>query len=213
MKTYRIAFFHVLAMVFLLSLFACAGPSKQQTQTSKEQPITESKVVHGVEKIQLASMDNIPMRAPLKADYDNIIFRNFECNAQFRKDYPYAPMSCKESIISQLQSKKAYQHVTDDTNKKLSEKNVLVDMKIVDMRIASGSARFWGGAFAGNSFMDVLLELRDADTEEVVHQKVLSTSNNAFGAAWNFGASDRSLPSDFGTLIGEYIFRIVPSTK
>ena len=213
MKAHRIDFFHVLAMGYLLSLFACAGPSIQQTQTSKEQPRTESKVVQGVEKIQLTSMDNIPMRAPLKADYNNIIFRSFECNTQFQRDYPYAPISCKESMISQLQSKGAYQHVTDDTNKKLSGKNVLVDMKIVDMRIASGSARFWGGAFAGNSFMDVLIELRDADTEEVVHRKVLSTSNNAFGAAWSFGGSDRSLPSDLGTLIGEYIFRIVPSAK
>jgi hypothetical protein len=213
MKTYRIAFFHVLLMVCLLSLFACAGPSKQQTQTSKEQPSTESKVVHGVEKIQLTSMDYIPMRAPLKTDYDNIIFRSFECNTQFQKDYPYAPMSCKESIISQLQRKNAYQHVTDDTNNNLSGKSVLVDMKIVDMRIASGAARFWGGALVGNSFMDVLLELRDADTEEIVHRKVLSTSNNALGAAWTFGASDRSLPSDLGTLIGEYIFRIVPSSK
>ena len=149
----------------------------------------------------------------LKEHYDNIIFRNFTCCAQFQRDYPYALTSCKESIISRLQSKMAYQHVADNTNKKLSGKNILVDMKIVDMRIASGSARFWGGAFAGNSFMDVLLELWDADTKEVVHRKVLSTTNNAFAAAWNFGASDRSLPSDFGTLIGEYIFRIVPSTK
>jgi hypothetical protein len=213
MKTYRIAFFHVLAIVCLLSLFACAGPSKQQTQKSKEQPSTESKVIQGVEKIQLTSIDNIPMRAPLKADYDNIIFRSFECNAQFQEDYPYASISCKESIISQLQSKKTYQHVTDDTNKNLSGKSVLVDMKVVDMRIAGGAARFWGGALVGNSFMDVLLELRDADTEEVIHRKVLSTSNNALGAAWTFGASDKSLPSDLGTLIGEYIFRIVHSTK
>ena len=206
MKTYRIIFFHVLAVVFLLSLFACAGPSKQRVSA-------ETKVVPDVEKIQLASIDYIPMETPLKANYDNIIFRSFECNAQFKKDYPDAPMSCKESIISQLQRKNAYQHVTDDTNNNLSGKSVLVDMKIVDMRIASGTARFWGGALVGNSFMDVLLELRDADTEKVVHQKVLSTSNNAFGAAWNFGASDRSLPSDFGTLIGEYIFRITPGTK
>ncbi len=103
--------------------------------------------------------------------------------------------------------------MTDDTNKNLSGKSVLVDMKVVDMRIAGGAARFWGGALVGNSFMDVLLELRDADTEEVIHRKVLSTSNNALGAAWTFGASDKSLPSDLGTLIGEYIFRIVHSTK
>ena len=199
MKTYRIIFFHVLAVVFFLSLFACAGPSKQRVSA-------ETKVVPDVEKIQLASIDYIPMETPLKANYDNIIFRSFECNAQFKKDYPDAPMSCKESIILQLHSKNAYQNVTDDTNKNLSGKSILVDMKIVDMRIESGAAR-------GDSFMDVLLELRDADTEEVVHQKVLSTSNKALGTAWSFGGSGRSLPSDLGTLIGEYIFRIAPGTK
>ena len=61
--------------------------------------------------------------------------------------------------------------------------------------------------------MDVLLELRDADSKEVVHKKVLSTTNSAIAAAWSFGSSDRSLPSDLGTLMGEYIFRIVPGTK
>jgi hypothetical protein len=199
MKTYRIIFFHVLAVVFFLSLFACAGPSKQRVSA-------ETKVVPDVEKIQLASIDYIPMETPLKANYDNIIFRSFECNAQFKKDYPDAPMSCKESIILQLHSKNAYQNVTDDTNKNLSGKSILVDMKIVDMRIESGAAR-------GDSFMDVLLELRDADTEKVVHQKVLSTSYKALGTASSFGGSGRSLPSDLGTLIGEYIFRIAPGTK
>jgi len=179
MKTYRIIFFHVLAAVFLLSLFACAGPSKQQVSA-------EAKVVPGVEKIKLASIDYIPMETPLKANYDNIIFRSFECNAQFKKDYPDAPMSCKESIIL-----------------------ILVDMKVIDMRIASDAAHF----LIGDSFMDVLLELRDANTEEVVHQKVLSTSNKALGIDWSFSGSGRSLPSEFGTLIGEYIFRIAPGTK
>ena len=213
MKPYRIIFFHALAVIYLLSLFACAGPSTQQTQTSEEQVSTESKVVHGVEKIQLASLEEIPMREPLKANYDNIIVRSFESDAQVQKDYPYAPISCKESIISQLNDKKTYKQVTDEIDKIYYGKTVIVDMTIVDMRIAGGAARFWGGALAGNSFMDVLLELRDAHTKEVVHQKVLSTSNNAWGAAYSFGASDRSLPSDLGILIGEYIFRIVPSSN
>ena len=213
MKTYRIAFLHVLIMGFLSALFACAGPSKQQTQTSKEQPITESKVVQGVEKLQLASIDNFPKVEPLKTEYYNIIIRSLECNDQIKRDYSYAPVSCKAFIISQLKSKNAYQHVSEDMTKGFPGKTILADMKIVDMRIASGAARFWGGAFAGNSFMDVLLELKDADTKEVVHRTILSTSNNAFAAAWNMGSSDRSLPSDLGTLIGEYIFRVVPSPK
>ena len=103
--------------------------------------------------------------------------------------------------------------MTDDVTQNLPGKSIFVDMKVVDMRIASAQARFWGGAFAGNSYMDVLLELRDADSARIVHKKVLSTMNNAMGAAWTFGASDRSLPSDLGTLMGEYIFRIVPGTE
>jgi hypothetical protein len=136
-----------------------------------------------------------------------------ESTDQFKKDYPDACEDCKSAIIAQLQSKKTYKNVTDDVSRNLPGKSVFVDMKVVDMRIAGGQARFWGGALAGNSYMDVLLELREADSQAVVHKKVLSTTNNAFAAAWSFGSSDRSMPSDLGTLMGEYIFRIVPSTQ
>ena len=214
MKTYRITCFCFLAIVSIVSFIACAGsPDKSQRRDSEEQAATESKSVPGVEKIQLGSVDLIPTRKPLEVKFDNIILRSFESTDQFKKDYPYACENCKASIITQLKGKKNYEKVTDDVNQNLPGKSVFVDMKVVDMRIAGGQARFWGGAFAGNSYMDVLLELRDADSEEVVHKKVLSTTNSAVAAAWTFGASDRNLPSDLGTLMGEYISRIVPGTK
>jgi hypothetical protein len=197
-----------------VSFLACAGsPDKSQRSESEEQTSTESKSVPGIEKIQLSSIDLIPTRTPLEVKFDNIIFRSFESTDQFKKDYPYACETCKASIISQLQSKKTYENVTDDVNQSFPGKSVFVDMKVVDMRIAGTQARIWGGAFAGNSYMDVLLELRDADSQEVLHKKVLSTTNSAIAAAWSFGASDRSLPSDLGILIGEYIFRIVPGEE
>lgn len=204
MKTYRVTCFYFLAIAFIVSLLACAGrPDK----------IQRSESVPGVEKIQLTSIDLIQMRMPLEVEFDNIIFRSFESTEQFKKDYPQACLTCKASIITQLKSKKTYKNVTDDVSQNLPGKSLFVDMKVVDMRIAGTQARIWGGAFAGNSHMDVLLELIDADSEEVLHKKVLSTTNSAFGAAWTFGASDKSLPSDLGTLMGEYIFRIVPITK
>ena len=204
MKTYRITCFYFLAIVYIVSFLACAG-SPDISQKSESVP--------GVEKIQLTSIDLIQMRTPLEVEFDNIIFRSFESTDQFKKDYPHACLTCKASIITQLKSKKTYKNVTDNVNQNLPGRSLFVDMKVVDMRIAGTQARIWGGAFAGNSHMDVLLELRDADSEEVLHKKVLSTTNSAFGAAWTFGASDKSLPSDLGTLMGEYIFRIVPSTK
>jgi hypothetical protein len=38
--------------------------------------------------------------------------------------------------------------------------------------------------------------------------KLLSTANNPWGASWTYGGSDRSLPTDMGMIIGEYIAAI-----
>jgi len=204
MKIYRITCLYFFAIVSIVSFLACAGsPDKTQKRES----------IPGVEKIQLSSIDLVPTRTPLEGKFDNIIFRSFESTDQFAKDYPYACENCKASIIAQLESKKTYKNVTDDVSLNLPGKSIFVDLKIVDMRIAGAQARFWGGAFAGNSYMDVLLELKEADSEVVVHKKVLSTTGNAMAAAWTFGASDRSLPSDLGTLMGEYLYKIVPGTQ
>jgi hypothetical protein len=197
-----------------VSILACASSSNQSQKGESGEPVsTERKTVPGVEKIELTSADVIPTRTPLNEKFDNIIFRNFETSEQLKKDYPYACENCKASIISKLKSKNTYENVTDDASQKLSGNSLIVDMQVVDMRIAGAQARFWGGAFAGNSFMDILVELKDADSEEVLHKKVLSTTNSAMAAAWTFGASDRSLPTDLGTLIGEYLYRVVPGSK
>lgn len=214
MKTYRVTSLYFFAIVLIVSFLACAGsPDKSQKSGSANQAGSESKSVPGVEDIHLSSIDSIPIRAPLKLRYDNVIFHSFESTDQFKKDYPDAREDCKAAIMAQLQTKKAYGNVTDDVNQNLPGKSVLADMKIVDIRIASIGARIWGGVFAGNSHMSVLLELTDADSKEVLHKKVLSTTNNAMAAAWTSGATDQSLPSNLGTLMGEYIFRIVPGTK
>jgi hypothetical protein len=148
---------------------------------------------------------------PLQSKYDNIVIGDFESSAQIKIDYPKAVRDCEEQMVSQLKSKKSYKNVTDDRAGKFSGKTAIVDLRIVDMRIASSAARMWGGAFAGSSFMDVLVEVRNAGSKEVVHEKLLSTSNNAWAAAYTGGSSDQNLPSDFGVLIGEYLSRIIPA--
>ena len=88
MKTYRITCFYFLAIAAIVSFLACAGsPNKSQRSENEEQASTESKSVPGVEKIQLSSIDLIPMRTPLEVKFDNIIFRSFESTDQFKRDY------------------------------------------------------------------------------------------------------------------------------
>jgi hypothetical protein len=115
-------------------------------------------------------------------------------------------------MIKQLKNIKRYKSVTDDLGQSITGKSVLIDMTVVDMKITGSAARFWGGAIVGSSYMKIQLELKDADSQAVLHTKILSTSNNAVAAAWSGGYSDLSLPSDLGTLMGQYVSTIVPGT-
>jgi hypothetical protein len=58
--------------------------------------------------------------------------------------------------------------------------------------------------------MDVYLKLTDASTKKVVHEKVITTNNNAFASSWAIG-SENSLPMDMGKIVGEYLATVVPA--
>nr|MBF0221441.1 DUF4410 domain-containing protein [Desulfobulbaceae bacterium] len=206
---------NILAITCILFMFsACVSGTSQPPVSEREEPSTPvSTGVSGVEKIELASIETISVEAPLKAKYDNIVIDDFKSTDQIQSDYPHAVIDCKSRIIGQLKSKNAYKNVTDDPGKTLTGKSVIVNLSVSDIRIAGGAARFWGGAFAGNSYMDVLVEIQDVATKEVVYKKILSTSNNAWGAAWTGGSTDHSLPADLGVLIGEYIYKTVPANN
>ncbi|PIP38805.1 MAG: hypothetical protein COX19_10635, partial [Desulfobacterales bacterium CG23_combo_of_CG06-09_8_20_14_all_51_8] len=54
------------------------------------------------------------------------------------------------------------------------------------------------------------IALTDAATKKELRKKGINSSNNAIAAAWAFGANDRSLPSDMGEIIADYILSTVP---
>ena len=39
-------------------------------------------------------------------------------------------------------------------------------------------------------------------------EQLLTTENNAWGAAWTMGSSDRSIPKDMGAIIAGYILTV-----
>jgi len=74
-----------------------------------------------------------------------------------------------------------------------TERKLLVQPSVVHLRIISGGARFWGGALAGESHIDMDLKLVDAGSGEVVGAPRINKASGAFGGAWSVGASDRNL--------------------
>ncbi len=213
MKTIRKYVATVLTLFVVLPLVcACVGGQSNSGSAKNADPGSVSETAGaGGEKLELGSLEEMEVGAPLSGKYDNIIIGTFESSAQVQTDYPKAASDCEGQMVNQLKSKNMYKNITEDNTKKFSGKTAVVDVEIVDMRITSSAARMWGGAFAGSSFMDVRIEVRNAGGSDVIHTRLLSTSNSAWGASWNGGSSDRNLPADFGVLVGEYLSKIIPA--
>jgi hypothetical protein len=149
--------------------------------------------------------------APLAKPYRVIVVDDFETTAEITKDYPNATRECQSNTVWALQEKKFYQAVESGKAAAARRDGVLlVKAKAADMRLVSGAARIWGGAFAGSSFMEIDLTLIDAATNTTVREKKLSSSNNPFAAAWVGGSSDHSLPADMGKIVAEYVHSVIP---
>lgn len=184
----------VLCVLLLFSFSACGGGKA----------VKSDEVAGTSQKAALSSV--------LEKRYDVILFQKFEADPQIEADYPGAVADCEKNAISELRSKNLFSKVErEDAAMRHAPQTLLVKPKVESLRIVSGAARFWGGAFVGASNMIVSLKMTDAASGIIVHEKILSTANNPVAATWVGGSSDRSLPSDMGKIISEYIASIMPA--
>jgi hypothetical protein len=171
---------------------ACGGSSTGNVKAEEAAPAAEKQV-------------------PLDRRYSKIVFQEFSADPQIQTDYPTALSECESAAIATVISRNVFGAVEKGKAGAKYTDALLVKGTIVSMRIVSGGARFWAGAMAGQSDITVQLKFTDSATGAVVREKLLSSANNPFGAAWTYGSSDRSLPSDMGKIIGEYIAAITPA--
>jgi len=167
--------------VFLGSLYGCSGQQAQPEQA----PVKVSK---------------------LDKKYTRILVYPFTTTDQIQKDYPDAASEMMSSMMTALQMKGEFKSVNVAKKGQRTDGNTLIlKADITSMRIVSKAARFWGGAFAGSSGVELNLKMIDGGTGKVVREKPLSSSNNAWGAAYTYGSSDSSLPNDMGKIIAGYV--------
>jgi hypothetical protein len=185
-------------LMLLVLMTSCAGKEvKSDAQTGSE-----------VKADAKAAKDQDPL---LSKPYRMIVVDEFETTADITKDYPNAARECQANTVWSLQEKKFYQAVESGKGSTARRDGaLLVRAKVTSMRIVSGAARIWGGAFAGSSFMEIDLTLIDAATNMTVREKKLSSANNPWAAAWAGGSSDHSLPADMGKILAEYVHSVMP---
>lgn len=154
---------------------------------------------------------------PLDKKYNVVLLQKVEIGPQmgsqrqFEADYPTAVADYENSLLSDLRAKNRFREVDKQaTEGDYKQDTLLVKSKVLRLRITSGTARFWFGPMAGTSEMDVEIKLVDAETGDILREKVLSTANNPFGAVFTGGSSDKSLPADMGRIIAAYILAVTP---
>ena len=186
--------------LFLLFIFsACGGGKAVKSDTAA--PAASS----------AAASTAASKEAPLGKRYDRIVFQKFEFDPKIEADYPGAVAECENSALEATIAKKIFGSVEKEKTGVKYTDVLLVKTRITNLRIVSTAARMWGGAFAGSSDMSLQMKLIDASTGALVRETELSTNNNPWAAAWTFGSSDRSLPSDLGKIVAEYMATIQPN--
>ena len=142
----------------------------------------------------------------LSKPYTKLVVAPFLCAPEITKDYPTALGECQANALAVLRSKKGFERVDlKEEGKTPDETTLVATVQITEMRITSGAARFWVGAMAGSSYVKAKVTLVDPVTGKVEREQVLNTENNAFGAAWTGGSSDRSIPKDMGAIVAAFI--------
>ena len=156
------------------------------------------------------SDEGLPKETQLEKKYNKIVFKKFQVDPKIEADYPGVVAECENTAITAIKSKNIFDLVESENAGTKYTDALIVKTRITNLRIVSGSARFWFGAAAGGSDMSLLMELIDASTGNVVREKALSTGNNPFAAVMTGGGTDRSLSSDLGKIIAEYLSLIQP---
>ena len=189
-------------LISIIVNFGCASTSQ----------IMKTYQAQGIESLEGATIELAKKEPPLEGVgvYANIGIAPFEAPDEYKQDYAQELNWFHTALMNDLRAKRAFKEVLEGTAAGQTGKTVNVTGKIVEMRITSAGARFWGGAMAGASYMTVYLKITDNATGEMLKEKVISTYNNAFGAAYSFGSSDRSIPEDMAQIVSAYVSTVIP---
>jgi hypothetical protein len=68
-----------------------------------------------------------------------------------------------------------------------------IQPEVARLKIVSGGARFWAGAWAGTSQVDLTLKLIDQASGEIIASPRIDRSSDAMAGAWSGGATDQNL--------------------
>jgi hypothetical protein len=179
-----------------LLLVACGGASRSENE------------------IYAATVESVREEAPLKEKFSNVLISEISAAKEVATDYPTITEDFKRSFLGALESKntaaKKYKKASMKDASPVPASTILVAIDIPEMRIVGTGARVFLGSMTGNSYMNVHVRLTDGASGRLLLDKIVNTTVSGFAANYSFGANDRSLVSDTGDIVAEYLFTVIP---
>jgi hypothetical protein len=82
---------------------------------------------------------------------------------------------------------------------------LVIQPDAVKLKVVSGGARFWVGAMAGESKVDMTLRLIDKESGKVIASPRIARSAGSMSGAWSFGATDQNLLRYIVDIANQYL--------
>lgn len=82
---------------------------------------------------------------------------------------------------------------------------LIIEPQLASLKIVSGGARFWAGALAGDSSIDMDLVITDQTTGHQVAKPRIIRNADAMTGGWSIGKSDQNLLDYIASIAYEYL--------
>lgn len=82
---------------------------------------------------------------------------------------------------------------------------LFIEPQLAALRIVSGGARFWAGAFVGDSSIDMDLAITEQGTGQQIAKPRITRSADAMTGGWSIGKSDQNLLDYIASIAYEYM--------
>ncbi|MGD0799883.1 MAG: hypothetical protein ABR906_01060 [Terracidiphilus sp.] len=135
--------------------------------------------------------------------YRIILFDDFTIPAEWESDARPVVNGTQEQAIARLLNTGAFTTVARNQNISPNEPFLVVKCSLMNYRIVSASARFWGGVLSGSSYLIYQVQVLDGQSGTLLFQRQVTTQNSAWSGT--FSSSDRNLPIFLGNVLADYL--------
>ena len=137
--------------------------------------------------------------------FSKIAVRPVTIDAAFANSGPNQKASAKiqEVLFTRLQEINPDIHILD-ADEKAPKNALLIEPHVNEIKFIGGAARFWAGALAGSSGINMSAKFTDTKTNKEVANPTFYQHADSRAGAWSFGGADNAMLHRIANLIGDY---------